>query len=189
MIHIIGTAHSTQCWSDAVRKNEAANTCRVTVRRFESYLRDAATSLNATVIAEEFSRQLVDKLPGGSSVAEKVPDELGLRHAYCDPDLEERTALNVTNPEDREPIWMERIRPFSPNDTSIIFVCGATHSVSFHLLIERNGIYARIHCQDFMQIPQAPYTEDEIDEINKWRRKLFGNDYVSRNPFSCDRQS
>ena len=47
-------------------------------------MRDAAISLNATTIAEENSKQLVDQLEGGSSVAKKVAEELGLRHAYCD---------------------------------------------------------------------------------------------------------
>jgi len=108
MIHIIGTAHGkTQYWSDLIRKAESLDTCPVIVERFESYLQDAAISLNATAIAEENSKQLVDQLEGGSSVAKKVAEELDLRHAYCDPDLDERASLGVgIHKEDREPIWM-----------------------------------------------------------------------------------
>jgi hypothetical protein len=150
MIHIIGTAHSkTQFWSDAIRQDRSAETCPADVERFESYLRRTAISLNAMVIAEENSKYLVDLREGGSSVAKKVAKELGARHIYCDPDPEERRALNIQKPEDREPIWMHRVQPFSPNGTSIIFVCGADHSLTFRSLLERNGIHARIHCQDW----------------------------------------
>jgi hypothetical protein len=169
MIHIIGTAHwKTQYWSDLIRKGESLDTCPVIVERFESYLQNAAISLNATIIAEENSKQLVDQLEGGSSVAKTVAEELRLRHDYSDPDGEERIALGVgERPEDREPIWMGRLQPFSPNKTSIIFVCGADHSVSFQSLLERNGLHAQIHCQDWMETPAAQLTEDEF---NEWRR-------------------
>jgi hypothetical protein len=169
MIHIIGAAHrKTQFWSDLIRRGESMDTCPVIVERFESYLRNAAISLNATTIAEENSKHLVDQLEGGSSVAKKVAEELSLRHAYCDPDLDERASLSVgIHKEDREPIWMDRIQPLSPNETSIIFICGADHSVSFHSLLGRNGLHARIHCPDWTETSQAQLSEDEY---NEWRR-------------------
>jgi hypothetical protein len=153
MIHIIGTAHSkTQFWSDAIRRGESLDTCTAIVERFESYLSSTAISLNAAVIAEENSEYCVGQMEGGSSVAKKVADELKARHIYCDPDPdpdpEGRRALNIR--EGREIIWMERVQPLFPNGTSIIFVCGACHSLSFRLLLERNGIDARIHCKDWM---------------------------------------
>jgi len=152
MIHIVGTAHSkTQFWSDAIRRGESLDTCAAIVELFESYLRDAAISLNTTVIAEENSKHCVDQMVGGSSVAKKVADELGLRHAYCDPDPEERRSLGIQRPEDRERIWMDRIQSFSPNETSIIFICGADHSVTFRSLLERGALHAQILCQDWME--------------------------------------
>jgi hypothetical protein len=154
MIHIIGTDHSkTQFWSDAIRQDRSLDTCAAIVERFEAYLRDVATSLKATVIAEEMSKRRVDLMGrGASSVAKKVAEELGLRNAYCDPDLEERRSLGVgIRQEDREPIWRDRIQPFSPNETSMIFVCGAYHSISFQSLLERSGLHARIHCQDWTE--------------------------------------
>jgi len=173
MIHIIGTAHRTQYWSDAIRQSKSIDTCAAIVGRFENYLRDSATSLNVTVIAEELSEQLVDQMEGGASVAKTVVEELGLRHAYYDPNREERIALGVgERPEDREPIWMARIQPFSPNETSIIFVCGAEHSVSFQSLLERNSLHARIHCQDWTETPAAQLSEDEF---NEWRRQALGD--------------
>jgi hypothetical protein len=62
MIHIIGTAHSkTQFWSDAIKQGESLDTCVAIVERFESYLRDAAASLIAAVIAEESSEWSVGR--------------------------------------------------------------------------------------------------------------------------------
>jgi hypothetical protein len=150
MIYIIGTAHSkTQFWSDAIRKGESLDTCAAIVERFESYLRGATISLKATVIAEENSEYLVESMKGGSSVARKVAEELGVRHVYCDPDREERSAMNIQNAEDRETIWMRRVQPLFPNTASIIFVCGADHSLTFRSVLERNAIDARIYCQDW----------------------------------------
>jgi hypothetical protein len=178
MIHIIGTDHSkTQFWSDAIRQNKSIDTCAAIVGRFELYLRDAATLLEAAVIAEENSKQRVDQMgDGGSSVAKTVADELGLRHAYCDPDLNERSALGVgKHQNDREPIWMDRIQPFSPNETSIIFVCGACHSVSFQSLLEWSGLHAGIHCEDWTKTSAFLVSDDEM---NEWRHQasLQGED-------------
>ncbi len=176
MIHIIGTSHRTQYWNNKLRQGKSGTeACAVTVGRFEGYLRDTATSLNAAIIAEELSKQCVDRFNGGSpaSVAKVVAEELGLRHAYCNPNDEECIAWGVgERPEDREPIWMARIQPFSPNETSIIFVCGAEHSVSFQSLLERNSLHARIHCQDWTKTPAAQLSEDEI---NEWRRQALGD--------------
>jgi hypothetical protein len=170
MIYIIGTDHrKTQYWSDAIRKGESYDTCAAIVERFSSYLRDAATLLKATVIAEENSKLLVDQREGGASVAAKVSEELGVRHMYCDPDPNERLSLNLQSPKDREPIWMDRIQPLSPNETSIIFVCGADHSVSFYSLLRRNGLRAKIRCRDWTNTPQARLSEDELSE---WRQAL-----------------
>jgi hypothetical protein len=173
MIHIIGTDHKkTQFWSDAIRQNKAKDTCAAIVGRFELYLRDATILLEAAVIAEENSEQRVDKMDGGSpaSVAKTVADALGLRHVYCDPDLNERGALGVgKHQNDREPIWMDRIQRFSPNETSIIFVCGADHAVSFQSLLEWNGLYAGIYCEDWTETPAFQVSEDEM---NEWRHQV-----------------
>jgi hypothetical protein len=126
MIYIIGTAHTkTQFWSDAIRDGSSLDTCAAIVERFEAYLRQAAISLRAKVIAEENSEYLVAQREGGSSVAKKVAEELRVHHVYCDPDSNERQALNIQTDEDREIIWMHRLYPSSPNETPIVFVCGA----------------------------------------------------------------
>jgi hypothetical protein len=125
------------------------DTDAATVKEFEQYLCDAAVSLHATVIAEELSRQAVEKRKGGMSVAKKVADRLGLRHLFCDPNCDERQELGITTSDEREMIWLKRLQGLRPNETSIIFVCGADHSTTFHSKLERKGICARIHCGDW----------------------------------------
>jgi hypothetical protein len=168
MIHIIGTDHrKAKVWSDLIRQGGDLDTCAAIVGRFENFLRDAATSFNATVFAEELSKQLVEQL-NAASVAKTVADELGLQHVYCDPDLNERNALGVgKHQDDREPIWMDRIRRFFPNEPSIIFVCGADHSLSFQSLLQRSGLDARGHCKDWTKTRAARLTKEERKE---WRQ-------------------
>ena len=150
MIHIIGTAHTkTQFWSDAIRDGSSLDTCAAIVERFEAYLREAAISLRARVMAEENSQHMVLQFEGGSSVAKKVAGELRMHHVYCDPDPSERQALNIQTNEDRETIWMQRIRPFSPNEISMVFVCGADHSLTLTALFECNDLRAQIYCRDW----------------------------------------
>jgi hypothetical protein len=151
VIHIIGTAHSrTQWWSDAIRANESLDTNRATVEQFESYVRETANSLRATAIAEELSKHIVDSIAGGVSVAKKVADELRLCHLFCDPDEAERRELRIETNHRREAFWLARVQALRPNNTSVIFVCGANHSSSFCLMLERHSIDARIHCRDWM---------------------------------------
>lgn len=157
MICIIGTAHSkTQFWSNAIRRGESLDTCGTIVERFEYYLQDAAKALKATAICEENSAQLVDKMDGGMSVAKKVAEELGLQHIYCDPNQEERLSMGIQS-QDREQIWLSRIQPLSPNETTIIFVCGADHSDTFRSLLEDSGLDAQICCQDWIQFEPTTF--------------------------------
>jgi hypothetical protein len=121
MIYIIGTAHSLQYWSDAIKSGIDCDSDPATVERFERYLHDAALSLRATAIAEEMSKRSVEERQGGASVAKQVADRLGLRHLFCDPDRNEREALAVSTSRDREDLWASRLESLSPNETSIIF--------------------------------------------------------------------
>src|SRR5215813_8562823 len=72
MIHIIGTAHSLQCWSDAIKSDIDCDVDLATVERFERYLRDAALSLRATAIAEELSEQSVRERQAGHRLQNKL---------------------------------------------------------------------------------------------------------------------
>lgn len=151
MIYIIGTEHSkTQFWSDAIRQGISLDTCPAIVEAFEDYLREVATAAGAPVIAEENSQYCVDQMEGGASVAAKVAEGFGLRHVYCDPDREERIRLSIKSLEEKERVWLKRLQAFSPNKTSIIFICGADHCRTFQALLQQNGLKAQIHCENWV---------------------------------------
>jgi hypothetical protein len=149
MIHIIGIAHSLQYWSDAIKSGIDCDSDPATVEQFERYLHEAVLSLRATAIAEELSKRSVEERQGGASVAKQVADRLGLRHLFCDPDRSEREALGISTSRDREELWASRLEPLSPNDASIIFLCGAKHSDSFKMTLEHRGLHVRVHCDDW----------------------------------------
>jgi hypothetical protein len=153
MIHIVGTRHSVQYWSDAIRNGENCDADAATVERFEQYLQTIAGSLRATVIAEELSQHCVEQRQGGESVAKRVAGRLGLRHLFCDADQDERDAHGISTAPERERFWASRIQPILPNNTSLIFVCGADHSHSFKTVLEGLDLCARVYCDDWTLRP------------------------------------
>src|SRR5258706_9714379 len=103
MTNLPGTAHrKSYFWYDPLRDGSSLETCAAIVERFEAYLREAAISLRAKVMAEENSQYMVLRFEGGSSVAKKVAGELRMHHVYCDPDPSERQALNPIQHEIRK---------------------------------------------------------------------------------------
>jgi hypothetical protein len=151
LIHIVGTAHSTQMWSDAIKNGTSCDAKRATIEKFQSYLREVAVSLRATAIAEELSRQVVKQRDGGASVAEQVARDLKLQHHYCDPDREERQERHIesTDVAAREEFWLTCLQPLDPNATSIVFVCGADHCETFKAMLDKRKLQAQIHCPDW----------------------------------------
>jgi hypothetical protein len=150
MIHIIGTVHElTQYWSDVIRRGESIDTTPEIVQQFEQYLRDAVGALAATALAEELNQQCVEERVGGMSVCKKVADDLGLHHLFCDPDHDDRRKLNITTADHREDLWVSRVATLVPDETSVIFVCGADHCSTFPAKLEQRGLQARIHCDDW----------------------------------------
>lgn len=96
MIHIIGTSHSLQVWTDAKRNGESLDARKETVEAFESYLADVARSLKVDLIAEEASDEWVAAHGhGASSVAKEVAEQLGIQHLFCDPDTDQRHAIGL----------------------------------------------------------------------------------------------
>jgi hypothetical protein len=96
MIHVIGTSHSLQVWTDAKRNGESLDANKENVEAFESYLTGVARSLKADLIGEEASDEWVATHGRGAySVAEGVAKQLGIQHLFCDPDTGERRAIGL----------------------------------------------------------------------------------------------
>lgn len=96
MIHIIGTRHSLQFWTNAKRNGKSLDATKEDVEKFENYLADAAQSLKANMIAEEASdKGVADYGDGACSVAKSVATKLRMQHLFCDPDVEQRRELGL----------------------------------------------------------------------------------------------
>jgi hypothetical protein len=96
MIHIIGTCHSLQVWTDAIRNGETLDARKESVEEFESYLVEVARLLKADMIAEEASGEWVAARGHGAySVAKGVATEMGIQHLFCDPDTGQRRTIGL----------------------------------------------------------------------------------------------
>lgn len=60
------------------------------VHEFARYLESTARELVVTEIAEEFSRDALDKSNSTYCTAREVATKLGIAHCFCDPTTEER---------------------------------------------------------------------------------------------------
>lgn len=179
MIHIIGTSHSLQVWSDLRRANTEEAT---RIRAFEAYIALAVTAVRAEAIAEESSADFVACHVGGTSVALGVAERMGLQHVYCEPDRSERLARGLRfggdllvharaiaqstgeNEDDvwkrevraqfqaREAFWIERLELHGCASIHVIFVCGADHAESFAASLRAAGIAASIYCPDWTEL-------------------------------------
>ena len=83
------------------------------------------------------------------SVCKKVADEARLQHLFCDPPQNDRQKLNIMTADRREDFWVSCVIALVPNETSVIFVCGATHCSTFRAKLEQRGLQVRIHCDDW----------------------------------------
>ncbi len=94
MIHIIGTCHKTQLWTDLVRKRAFGAAPASKVGAFQRYVRDATINLQASAIAEELSEEVVLEYGySAESVAASVARDLNIRHIFCEPSRRERKSL------------------------------------------------------------------------------------------------
>jgi hypothetical protein len=83
MIYIIGTDHYFQVSTTPKR----AGAGKPDMIKFHRYLSGAAKRVGATLIAEEASEEWVnDQGPEAWSVAQRVAEQMGVRHRFCDPD-------------------------------------------------------------------------------------------------------
>jgi hypothetical protein len=96
MIQIIGTSHSLQVWTDAIRNGASLDTTKEAVEAFQSYLADVARLVKADMIAEEASDEWVAAHGhGASSVAKDVAMRLSIQHLFCDPDAGQRQSIGL----------------------------------------------------------------------------------------------
>jgi hypothetical protein len=174
MIHIIGTDRFFQV-STAPRRAGAGKDGLI---KFQAYLARTARRLDANMIAEEANLEWVmDQGPEAWSVAQRVAEQTGIRHRFCDPNSKERREIGLktegelwdkanaissrthsdvvevwkeevrSNFQAREDFWLRRLKVRSFMKMTTLFVCAAEHADTFKLTSEASNLRARIHCR------------------------------------------
>jgi hypothetical protein len=96
MIHIIGTCHKTQVWSELVKKQPLGVVPLAKIKAFQKFVTEAAIRLGAVTIGEEMSEDRMFVYGHNAmSVAQLVARHLKIAHVFCEPNQNERLALGL----------------------------------------------------------------------------------------------
>jgi hypothetical protein len=159
MIYLVGVNHGVQF----VNRHSDRNV----INAFEDYLRDTSKEYDIQLIAEEMSMESLKKWEATRSVCKSVTDELGIKHAFCDPDSIERKKIGIKLEKEiseelgygqilsdsqvnkldeilktqwplREQFWLEKILAAKRDRT--LFVLGSSHIESFSDLLKQKDV-------------------------------------------------
>lgn len=150
-MHVVGTNHELQHTGKPSRA--PVETAVKAGDDPKAYLRQLATEIRPTVIAEQFSHDVLNKLNAASN-RKAVADQLCIAHRFCDPTLEERVSVGPPRhgTEDcdpgertrfdaiREAYWLAARADVL--DRTVLFACGADHVSSFSRLRLERGMTA-----------------------------------------------
>jgi hypothetical protein len=129
---------------------------------FLDCLRDTCSTHKIRSIAEEMNNDALRIAKVEKSTILEIAEELGLPHAYCDPDANERRINGILGQQElkfnqwfyelsdkdaetlksqhdgkREKFWLEKIREVFVDP--MLFICGIQHLDSFSSLLRENG--------------------------------------------------
>jgi len=160
-VYIIGTSHPYQIAD--------CDFAPADVGAYRNLLQEACSRHNIRAIAEEMSRE---GLKGGTSLAEDLCQQLGLRYRACDPDSEEREQLGIWNEglvriralqegwdnatfndairieyRKREEYWLQQLQALDV--WPVLFICGANHAASFQQLLSESNVETKVLAQDW----------------------------------------
>lgn len=164
-LHIVATSHHYQLGAGF---SFGGFKCTVEDQiSFENMLRMLVATESVDALAEETNRQALQEAGTAQSVIEILASELGLRHAFCEPDRLERTALGIYEENSirlsvfprkieesevqrlvadswrlREEEWLRRLEKICAS--SILFVCGSSHVHSFVPRAEKHGFQINV---------------------------------------------
>lgn len=150
MIYLIGTNHELQ--HTAAPKRASSEFVDDARRKFMAFLSEAASRVQARSIGEEFALDLLSAL-NAESLCQKVAEQLGISHIFCEPELAQRCELGIPiggteapSVEEtdaiREQFWLDQLD--QQGREPILFVCGADHVVSFQKRLRDAGMHAEI---------------------------------------------
>lgn len=163
---LVGTGHPFQY--GAASRHPLFRTCTLEEeRQFVAWIVQQARLHQANCIAEELNEEGLREARVTSSVPQRIAQERGLPHRFCDPDNAERKAAGILAASDvramalmedsvaekeierrvrahyakREEIWLRRLMDVP---RPVLFVCGADHVQSFSDLLALNSLHCRI---------------------------------------------
>ena len=123
------------------------------------------------LIAEELSEEAMQRCGVKESIGQKVAQEFGIEHRFCDPTSEERESLGIPSEAElkerlglgrllndaelrrldeekekywpiRERFWLDRIR--NALGQVVLFICGDSHVDSFRRLLQSEGVEVKV---------------------------------------------
>ncbi len=137
VVWIVGAYHRIQWipkWSGSEWSSKIAE--------FSRYVKEQCKDHNIQLIAEELSQSNVQTSDAQDSLSKIAAEDLGISHSFCDPDENEREALNIQSDADRENEWLRRLR--ASGSQQILFICGDAHADTFAKRIVDAGFTAQV---------------------------------------------
>lgn len=101
-----------------------------------------ARDRGADLVAEEFSQHELTANRAIAGTVQTAAQRAGVRHLFADPDPNERARDGISTPEQRERVWLRRLK--ADGAERVIFVCGDGHIDSFRELLEASGAVVSI---------------------------------------------
>lgn len=167
MIHkvlILGTDHRFQSRSPEFTDRQH--------QQFAAYITATASDNGVNAIAEENNAEALAEAEVAESTVQTLARELGLKHRYCDPNMQTRAELGIRQENQirisafpkqlteaevrqrleeamyaRECYWQSELLKF---DTwPVLFICGAEHSLRFLNLLRVNNLDAVLVARDW----------------------------------------
>ena len=133
-IFLIGIDHHIQY----LRESDSPNKETI-INGFSDFIIENINKFNITLLAEEFSEELLPLNHVKESVLQSISSQQKISHLFCDPNTEERRINNISNTDHnkREKFWFNRLIP--QDHLNILFLCGDDHIYSFSKLLTKNN--------------------------------------------------
>jgi hypothetical protein len=112
------------------------------IEEFSRYLEKEVATREVSLIAEEFSLDALAKSCATTSTATAVADRHGAKHLFCDPGRNERKEHQITNGDQREEFWLQRLSGYLGEN--ILLLCGESHLETLKERIHGKGTPAEI---------------------------------------------
>lgn len=131
-IYLIGVNHCIQ-----FERDDDGTKWQVEIEKFKIHIKNLINEYSIDLLAEEFSKEAtVEYNRVEHSLLEKIGENCGVKHLFCDPNNTEQSTLGVSKEktekekaEIRETEWLRRIK--QTGKTKILFLCGDDHLASF----------------------------------------------------------